>query len=63
MVPVEVNGMPGFAQYKPAADGVGYTAWAIQAPEIRDNKIVRLNAFLAVDELFPMFGLPLRMDA
>ena len=63
MLPVEVNGLPGFAQYKPAADGHGYTAWAIQAPELRGDKIVRLNAFLAVDELFPMFGLPLRLDA
>ena len=60
MVPVTVNGMPGFAQYKPAADGDGYTAWAIQAPEIRGDKIVRLNAFLDVEALFPMFGLPLR---
>jgi RNA polymerase sigma-70 factor, ECF subfamily len=63
MVPVTVNGMPGFAQYKPAADGDGYTAWAIQAPEIRGNKIVRLNAFLDVEALFPMFGLPLTMAA
>ena len=53
--------MPGFAQYKPAADGDGYTAWAIQAPEIRGDKIVRLNAFLDVEALFPMFGLPLWM--
>ena len=61
MVPLTVNGMPGFAQYKPAADGEGYMAWAIQAPEIRGDKIVRLNAFLDVEALFPMFGLPLRM--
>ena len=39
----------------------GYVAWAIQAPEIRGDKIVRLNAFLDVETLFPMFGLPLRM--
>ena len=45
MVPVTVNGVPGFAQYKPSPEG-GYTAWAIQAPEVRGDKIVRLNAFL-----------------
>ncbi len=62
MVPVTVNGMPGFAQYKPAPDGEGYVAWAIQAPEIRGDKIVRLNAFLDVEALFPMFGLPLTLE-
>jgi ribose/xylose/arabinose/galactoside ABC-type transport system permease subunit len=35
------KGMPGFGQYKPAPDGEGYVAWAIQAPEIRGDKIVR----------------------
>ena len=63
LVPVTVNGMPGFAQYKPAPDGEGYVAWAIQAPEIRGDKIVRLNAFLDVEALFPMFGLPLTLEA
>jgi RNA polymerase sigma-70 factor, ECF subfamily len=62
MVPVTVNGMPGFAQYKPAPEGDGYVAWAIQAPEIRGDKIVRLNAFLDVEALFPMFGLPLTLE-
>lgn len=62
MVPVTVNGVPGFAQYKPSDDG-GYTAWAIQAPEIRGDRIVRLNAFLDVEALFPMFGLPLTLAA
>jgi hypothetical protein len=47
-VPVTGNGMPGFARYKPAADGDGYAARAIQAPEIRGNRIVRLTAFLDV---------------
>jgi RNA polymerase sigma-70 factor (ECF subfamily) len=61
MVPVIVNGMPGFAQYKPSPEG-GYAAWAIQAPEIRGDKIVALNAFLDVEALFPMFGLPLTLD-
>jgi RNA polymerase sigma-70 factor (ECF subfamily) len=33
LVPVEVNGLPGFAQYKPDPETGGYTAWAVQALE------------------------------
>ncbi len=62
LVPVRVNGQPGFGQYKPDPEQGGFAAWALQVPEIADGRIVRLNAFLDCPDLFPLFGLPLRLD-
>jgi RNA polymerase sigma-70 factor (ECF subfamily) len=63
VVPVgSANGSPAFGQYKPAADG-GYEPWALQVLEIEDGKIVELTFFLDTGHLFPLFGLPLRLEA
>jgi RNA polymerase sigma-70 factor, ECF subfamily len=56
------NGAPAFGQYKPAAGG-GYEPWALQVLEISDGRIVELTFFLDTDTLFPLFGLPARLDA
>jgi RNA polymerase sigma-70 factor, ECF subfamily len=56
------NGAPAFGQYKPAAGG-GYEPWALQVLEISDGRIVELTFFLDTDALFPLFGLPARLDA
>ena len=56
------NGSPAFGQYKPSADG-GYEPWALQVLEIEDGKIVELTFFLDTAHLFPLFGLPLRLEA
>jgi RNA polymerase sigma-70 factor, ECF subfamily len=55
------NGSPAFGQYKPSADG-GYEPWALQVLEIEDGKIVELTFFLDTDRVFPLFGLPPRLD-
>jgi RNA polymerase sigma-70 factor, ECF subfamily len=55
---VAANGSPAFGQYK--ADG---SAWALQVLEIRDGRIGELSFFLDTETLFPLFGLPLRLDA
>jgi RNA polymerase sigma-70 factor (ECF subfamily) len=57
-----VNGSPAFAQYKPSDDG-GYEPWALQVLEISDGRIVELSFFLDTEALFPLFGLPPRLDA
>ncbi len=57
------NGSPAFGQYKPSESGSGFDPWAVQVLEIRDQKIVELTFFLATDKLFPLFGLPARLDA
>ena len=63
VVPVgSANGSPAFGQYKPSDDG-GYEPWALQVLEIEDGKIVELTFFLDTAHLFPLFGLPLRLEA
>ena len=59
---VAANGSPAFGQYKPSPDG-GYEPWALQVLEIEDGKIREFSFFLATDTLFPLFGLPARLDA
>jgi RNA polymerase sigma-70 factor (ECF subfamily) len=55
------NGAPAFGQYKPA-EGGGYEPWALQVLEVRDGKIVELTFFLDTERVFPLFGLPPRLD-
>ena len=59
---IAANGSPAFGQYKPA-EGGGYEPWALQVLELRDGKIVELTFFLDTERVFPLFGLPLRLDA
>jgi RNA polymerase sigma-70 factor (ECF subfamily) len=55
------NGSPAFGQYKPAEDG-GYDPWALQVLELEDGKIKELTFFLETETLFPLFGLPPRIE-
>ncbi|MEJ7797022.1 MAG: sigma-70 family RNA polymerase sigma factor [Solirubrobacteraceae bacterium] len=57
------NGSPAFGQYKPADDGDGYEPWALQVLEIVDGRVAEFTFFLDTDTLFPLFGLPPRLDA
>jgi RNA polymerase sigma-70 factor (ECF subfamily) len=62
VIPVEsANGSPAFGQYKPSEDG-GYEPWALQVLEVQDGRIVELTFFLDTKTLFPLFGLPPRLD-
>ena len=58
---VAANGAPAFGQYKPA-EGGGYEPWALQVLEIEDGKVVEFSFFLDTETLFPLFGLPARLD-
>jgi RNA polymerase sigma-70 factor (ECF subfamily) len=60
---VSANGSPAFGQYKPSDSGSGYDPWALQVLEVADGKIVELTFFLDTETLFPLFGLPARLDA
>ena len=55
------NGSPAFGQYKPSPDG-GYEPWALQVIELSDGKIGELTFFLDTARIFPLFGLPPRLD-
>ena len=64
VIPVETaNGSVAFGQYKPSESGSGYDPWALQVLEIADGKIVDFTFFLSTERLFPMFGLPPRLDS
>jgi RNA polymerase sigma-70 factor (ECF subfamily) len=56
------NGSPAFGQYKPA-EGGGYEPWALQVLELRDGRVVDMTFFLDTARLFPLFGLPLDLEA
>jgi RNA polymerase sigma-70 factor (ECF subfamily) len=58
LVPVRANGCWAFGQYRPSGPNGEHQPWALQVVEIRDGRIVGLNAFLDVERMFPLFGLP-----
>jgi RNA polymerase sigma-70 factor (ECF subfamily) len=60
---VAANGAPAFGQYKPSESGSGYDPWALQVLEISDGRIVEFTFFLDTERLFPMFGLPARLES
>ena len=62
LIPVEANGTLAFGQYRPSGPNGEHEPWALQVLELRERKIVGFNALLDTQSLFPMFGLPLRLD-
>jgi RNA polymerase sigma-70 factor (ECF subfamily) len=58
---VGANGRPTFGQYKPSPAG-GYEPWALQVLELSGGRIAELTFFLDTARLFPLFGLPDRLD-
>ncbi|MCA9701205.1 MAG: RNA polymerase subunit sigma-70, partial [Myxococcales bacterium] len=60
LLPVAASASPAFAQYRPAPEG-GHRAWALIVLELREERIAAWNAFLAVETLFPRFGLDLEL--
>jgi RNA polymerase sigma-70 factor (ECF subfamily) len=60
---VAANGSPAFGQYKPSETGEGYDPWALQVLELSDGRIVEFTFFLGTETLFPLFGLPARLDS
>ena len=58
---VSANGMPTYGQYKPSPKG-GHEPWALQVLELADGRIAEFTFFLDTARLFPLFGLPPRLD-
>jgi RNA polymerase sigma-70 factor (ECF subfamily) len=57
------NGSPAFGQYKPGEDG-GHEAWALIVLDgLSKGRIGELTFFLDTARLFPLFGLPPRLDS
>ena len=59
LLPVELNGSPAFAQYKPR-DGGALLPWSLQVLELRDGRIAHVHHFLDT-RLFERFGLPAQL--
>ena len=64
VIPVgSANGSPAFGQYKPSPTGKGYEPWALQVVELTPDGVGEITFFLDTERLFPLFGLPPRLDA
>ena len=59
---VSANGMPTYGQYKIDPDG-GYAPWALQVLSLSEGRIGEFTFFLDTAKLFPLFRLPLHLDA
>jgi RNA polymerase sigma-70 factor (ECF subfamily) len=59
---VGANGSPAYGQYKPSPNG-GYDPWALQVVELSGGRVAELTFFLDTARLFPLFGLPSRIEA
>jgi RNA polymerase sigma-70 factor (ECF subfamily) len=58
--PVVANGSPAFAQWRAGGSGGSFEAWAIHVLRVSDGRISGIDFFVDPD-LFPLFGLPLRL--
>ena len=59
---ISANGMPTFGQYKIDPNG-GYSPWALQVLSLKNGRIGEFTFFLDTQKLFPLFRLPLHLDA
>src|SRR5207244_677775 len=57
------NGSPAFGQYKPSESGDGHDPWALQVLQLEQGRISEFTFFLGTETLFPLFGLPPRLEA
>jgi RNA polymerase sigma-70 factor, ECF subfamily len=62
LVPTTANGAPAFGQYRPAGPGGGFEPWSLQVLEISGGRITGVMFFLDTASLFPLFGLPARLE-
>ncbi|MDQ3707866.1 MAG: sigma-70 family RNA polymerase sigma factor [Actinomycetota bacterium] len=62
LIPVTANGSPAFGQYRPSGPGGRHEPWALQVIEVSAGRIVGFNAFLDTARMFPLFGLPVRLE-
>jgi RNA polymerase sigma-70 factor (ECF subfamily) len=62
LVPVAANGLPAWGQYRPSPSGDGYEPWAVMVVRLDEGGIAELTFFLETERLFPVFGLPPRLD-
>ena len=57
LLPVAINGSPGFGQYRPGPDG-RLVPFALLLVEVRGDRVAHLVTFLGSEQRFPELGLP-----
>jgi RNA polymerase sigma-70 factor (ECF subfamily) len=62
LIPTTANGSPAFGQYKPSPQG-GHEPWSLQVLEISGRQVAGISFFLDTASLFPLFGLPARLES
>ncbi|MGH2573965.1 MAG: sigma-70 family RNA polymerase sigma factor [Actinomycetota bacterium] len=62
LVPTVANGSPAFGQYKPGGPGGSLQPWSLQVLEVSAGRISGITFFLDTGSLFPLFGLPPRLE-
>ena len=62
LIATTANGAPAYGQYKPDPDG-GLAPWSLQVLDLAHGEIRGIVFFLDTARLFPLFGLPPRLDA
>jgi RNA polymerase sigma-70 factor (ECF subfamily) len=63
LVPTKMaNGSIAFGQYKPSESGSGHDPWALLVLEFGEGGLAEFTFFLSTERLFPLFGLPPRLD-
>jgi len=60
---VAANGSVAFGHYRPSASGSGHDPWAVMVLEIGKDRIAEFTFFLDTERLFPLFGLPARLES
>jgi RNA polymerase sigma-70 factor, ECF subfamily len=56
------NASPAYGQYRPSPSG-GYEPWALQVVELSAGSVAEITFFLDTETVFPLFGLPARVDS
>jgi len=60
---VTANGSVAFGHYRPSASGSGHDPWAVMVLELGSDRIAEFTFFLDTERLFPLFGLPARLES
>ncbi len=62
LVPTAANGSPAFGQYQPGGPEGSLEPWSLQVLEVSNGRIAGISFFLDTASLFPLFGLPPRLE-
>jgi len=62
LIPTIANGAPAFGQYKPSPNG-GWDPWSLQVLDLSADGISGIIFYLDTARMFPLFGLPPRIEA